>query len=297
MSDLWFSPYQLQSAVALNALSKNRVFHGALIRQGSGFGCIHPWPELGDPSLSECLANPESHLMQRTLACAQADGEAREKNISLFQHLAVPKSHATLPRPSHDLVEKALLAGFTVIKIKANQTLGSLKALFHDFPEVRWRIDFNGSADEAQLRADLVEITSKIDFLEDPFPFSQDQWAVFEKTTKTPLANDWAVEGNSSCGIHVIKPAVNDPAPILERPGRKIFTSYMDHPLGQAFAAWQTALAPQSLKEVHGLQTHQLFKMNPFIEALGPAKPEFQIPTGPGLGFGDLLESLDWQKL
>lgn len=300
MTKIWFSPYELHSAGTLNAHSKKRTFHGALIRQGSGFACLHPWPELGDRTLTDCLADRSSPLMQRALACVQADGEAREQNVSLFQNLTVPESHATLPAPNHQLVEKALHSGFTTIKIKAAETLGSkLKALLNDFSEVQWRIDFNGTALEDILRRDLSEITAKIDFIEDPFPFEQSRWDAFEKESGIPLANDWAVEENSNGGIHIIKPAANDPAPILGRSGRKVFTSYMDHPLGQSFAAWQAALVDSSdgVGEIHGLQTHHLFEPNPFIEALGPHSPGFQVPAGPGLGFQDLLEALPWKAL
>lgn len=299
MSDLWFSPYELHSAVALNARSKKRTFQGALIRKGSGFACLHPWPELGDRSLQDCLANFDSPLMKRALACAEADGHAREEGVSLFQNLNVPISHATLPEASPNLIENALLSGFTTIKVKANQSLGQLKTLLNDFPQVRWRIDFNATAQQEKLRLELKNLKLQIDFIEDPFPFEASRWRDFEKTTSIALANDRAVEESSSCGIHIIKPAANDPEPILARTGRKVFTSYMDHPLGQTFAAWQAALAaPKSgAGEIHGLQTHHLFEPNPFTEALGPHRPQFQIPSGPGLGFQDLLDDLPWKKI
>ena len=39
-----------------NALSSRTLLHGFLIRCGEGFGCVHPWPELGDPTAEELLA-------------------------------------------------------------------------------------------------------------------------------------------------------------------------------------------------------------------------------------------------
>ena len=296
MSDIWYAPYQLHSVATLNARSQRRSFSGALIRQGSGFGCVHPWPELGDPPLQDCLVDPESVLMKRALLCATADGLAREKGVSLFQNQCVPESHATLPAASHDSVERALHAGFKVVKVKAKQSLGELKSLIRDFPQLRWRVDFNCSADGGSLQEDLRGLETFVDFIEDPFPFDSLRWAAFEKVTGVSLANDWSVEKGMSCGVHIIKPAVNDPKPIMRRSGRKIFTSYMDHPLGQTFAAWQAASFEEA-NGTHGLQTHHLFEPNPFTEILGPHRPGFQNPPGTGLGFDSLLESLDWIRL
>jgi O-succinylbenzoate synthase len=79
-----------------------------------------------------------------------------------------------------------------------------------------------------------------------------------------------------------------------------VLTSYMDHPLGQAFAAWEAArLALQfpGLVGICGLQTHHLFEPDGFVELLGPWSPQFQAPPGTGLGFDDLLAALPWTPL
>ena len=47
--------YVLKSRTELNAVSERTEFEGALIRIGDGFGCLHPWPELGDPGLEDLL--------------------------------------------------------------------------------------------------------------------------------------------------------------------------------------------------------------------------------------------------
>ena len=47
--------YVLKSREKLNAVSGRSEFSGALIRMGDGFGCLHPWPELGDPGLEDLL--------------------------------------------------------------------------------------------------------------------------------------------------------------------------------------------------------------------------------------------------
>ena len=51
------SRYRLKARGLLNTISRRREFEGALIRIDGGFGCIHPWPELGDPPLEKCLSD------------------------------------------------------------------------------------------------------------------------------------------------------------------------------------------------------------------------------------------------
>jgi O-succinylbenzoate synthase len=81
---------------------------------------------------------------------------------------------------------------------------------------------------------------------------------------------------------------------------RVVLTGYMDHPLGQAFAAWEAArleLQFPGITGVCGLQTHHLFQDDGFTEELGPWSPAFKAPGGTGLGFDDLLEALPWTRL
>jgi len=79
-----------------------------------------------------------------------------------------------------------------------------------------------------------------------------------------------------------------------------VVTSYMDHPLGQSFAAWEAArltLQFPGLVKTCGLQTHGLFERTPFTEALSEVAPGFSPCAWTGLGFDELLETLTWQKL
>ena len=102
----------------------------------------------------------------------------------------------------------------------------------------------------------------------------------------------------------VIKPAVDEPFLLgeaaLSHQQRVILTSYMDHPIGQTFAAWEAArleLQFPGLVGLCGLQTHHLFEPNEFSEALGPWSPDFTPPAGTGLGFDDFLDAQPWTRL
>ncbi|MCX8238964.1 MAG: hypothetical protein ACKVKH_13275 [Verrucomicrobiales bacterium] len=92
--------------------------------------------------------------------------------------------------------------------------------------------------------------------------------------------------------VIVVKPAVNQMPDDLSR---VVVTSYLDHPLGQTFAAFEAAQG--GVRKVSGLQTHGIFEKTIFSEELGPVQPDLQVPNGFGLGFGEILEKLPWVKL
>lgn len=305
MDDLWVWRYALESAGGLNARTGRRIYEGALVRIGAGFGCVHPWPELGDATLEGCLDDLAGErrlgLVQRTLVCIGADGAAREEGRSLFEGLVVPGSHATLPFFDEERVAEVVERGFSHVKVKAGRELGrelaEVRGMILRWPDLRWRVDLN----EMGTVGDLVEIfegwseeeRAKLDFLEDPTRYEVDEWAELRRATGISLANDFRMsedEGDSE--FLVVKPAVHE---MPEEGRRRVVTSYLDHPLGQVFAAWEAARA--GVGEVCGLQTHGVFAGSAFTEVLGEVGPEFVVPEGDGLGFGGLLEGLPWERL
>ncbi|MDG1358278.1 MAG: hypothetical protein P8P36_08805, partial [Akkermansiaceae bacterium] len=305
--------YAMISSGSLNAKSARREHHGALIRVDHGgvfgYGCIHPWPELGDQSLDKTLTmlaeGLHTALSARAMQCAQRDAEARGNRVSLFDGLVVPRSHATLMM-NEDNFATAVHAGFTTVKVKVGRSPAVeaqfIRAQAKLYPELMWRLDFNGSLNAKaveSLLADLgEEVRDKIDFLEDAFLPGITPWVDALGPYDIAMAVDREVEDAcGSYGVAVIKPALNQPGPLLERVvnegKRAVITSYMDHPLGQSFAALEAAHAYQSFPKVVdtcGLITHGLFEQNEFTAALGAARPSFDPPSGTGLGFDELLE-------
>jgi len=311
--------YILRSRAALNAKSKRHAHHGALIRVGDGdygYGCIHPWPELGDLDLEQTLSHLAEErytaLSRCALQCAHSDAEARSENRSLFEGLTVPQSHATLMMDEADF-QTAAEAGFKMVKVKVGRDLDSeiefIRAQSSRFDSLEWRLDFNGSQSLESVKQFLhalgEETRDKIDFIEDAYLLNGSPWVNALGPYDIPMAVDQEVkDACGGFGVAVIKPALNTPTPILERAveesKRVVFTSYMDHPVGQCFAAWQAALANQSYPEIIstcGLVTHGLFEPDPFTVALGKPGPEFYYPAGTGLGFDELLKSLKWTPL
>ena len=311
------SRYRLKARGFLNSISKRSSFEGALIQIDGGYGCIHPWPELGDPTLEKCLADLAGArrwpIVRRAIRCAEYDRAARNYDGSLFEEMEVPASHATLAKADAAEVALAVEAGFTTVKLKAGRDLAAekkfLETMVVEFPELQWRLDFNESLGLAEATEFLLAFTDKaraaIDFVEDPCPFSESGWADLRRKTRLKLAVDReATPMSAAAQVMVIKPAVDEPFLLgeaaLAHNQRVVMTSYMDHPVGQAFAAWEAArleLQFPGLVGMCGLQTHHLFEANEFSEALGPWSPEFKVPDGLGLGFDDLLAAQPWTRL
>ncbi len=311
------SRYRLKSRGLLNSISNRRSFDGALIQIDGGYGCIHPWPELGDPTLEKCLADLAGArrwpIVRRAIRCAEYDKVAREFENSLFEEMEVPKSHATLAKADAAEVALAVEAGFTAVKLKAGRDLEAegkfLDAMAGEFPALKWRLDFNESLtpeQAAEFLLALAETTrATLDFVEDPCPYSEAAWTELRRKTRVKLAVDLeAAPLTAAAQVMVIKPAIDEPFLLgeaaISHNQRVVLTSYMDHPLGQAFAAWEAArleLQFPGLTGICGLQTHHLFEADAFTEILGPWSPEFKIPEGTGLGFNDLLDALPWTRL
>ena len=309
--------YRLKTRGFLNAISNRREFEGALIEVDGGFGCIHPWPELGDPSLEKCLADLAGAqrwpIVRRALRCVEFDRAARAFDESLFEEMEVPASHATLAKGDVAEIALAVEAGFTVVKLKCGRDLPAeakfLDDMAAEYPALKWRLDFNESPSPEQAAEFILGLSEKtraaIDFVEDPCAYSDSAWTELRKKTRVRLAVDReAAPLSGAAQVMVIKPAVDEPFLLAEaalaHDQRVILTSYMDHPFGQAFAAWEAArlgLQFPGLIGMCGLQTHHLFEPNDFTEALGPWSPEFKAPAGTGIGFDDQLDALPWTRL
>lgn len=313
----------MRSQTTLNARSQRQEHEGVLIRVlqedgQNGYGCIHTWPELGDNDLQTTLtllAHGEvTPVSKKSLKCAELDAKARAQGKSLFDDLCIPLSHATLVMDSWTVME-AVDSGFRTVKLKVGKDLPReiffIREQAFNYPQLRWRFDFNNTLTHDEVEHFLVGLgddglLGRIDFLEDAF---QSGDPVSAYASEVPLAIDRDVASfNKDFDFWVIKPAVNDSQAILEKASQYntnlVFTSYMDHPIGQCFAAYEAALAYRKhpdLIDVCGLQTHGLFQCDdqlaPFVKMMGSPAPVFAPPEGTGLGFDEILENLEWIPL
>lgn len=315
--DLWFWKYRLTARQPVNASTARRDYEGALVRIGEGFACLHPWPELGDPTLEKCLEDLKGPrrwpLVRRAVRCAREDADARFIGDPLLEEIDVPESHATLPWHDARIVASAVEKGFGRVKLKVGRDLGREAAFLVEqtaaHPQLRWRLDFNERPDADQVTAFFRSLpdaaAGRVEFFEDPCAYSETVWNRLHGDLRVPLAVDRESGPQATAAqVMVVKPAVDEPWLLAEAAANRgqqvIVTSYMEHPLGQVFAAWEAAKLNvhfAGFVGVCGLQTHHLFTPSDFAERLGRWSPEFKSPGGTGLGFDDLLERLPWKRL
>lgn len=314
--------YLMHSRQGLNSRSHFTEHEGALIRVEidgvSGYGCLHPWVELGDSSLIELISQLKegrtSRQVKCALECADTDRNARALGVSLFDGLEVPMSHATIVG-GLDRVELAVAAGFDTVKLKTGRdglaNLRLLKEVHETFPELRVRLDFNGvsgvGAMEHLLREVGEVLRGQIDFIEDPFPLGDRAWDTLRDKYAVKFAVDRGVsKAIGEFDVSVVKPAINEMQRICDAAqaaGRSVVvTSYMDHPVGQCFAAYCAGKVNEEylglINKRCGLMTHGLYEPTEFTERLGEISPEWNtISNSIGLGFDDLLDDLDWANI
>jgi O-succinylbenzoate synthase len=326
------SAYALAAASALGR-SAGAVRHGALLRftfpeWGYGYADCHPWPELGDAPLDEqlrALARGRfTRLTERSYGQARVDAQARCARESAFQQFDVAggiRSHALAGNAlttTHADLDRLRQEGFTCIKIKAGRDPAReapmLTALVRGAWERRMklRVDLNASPsqdDAARLLGALGAEPRAVDFIEDPIAFDVDRWSALKARFPFRLALDCAASGPSASipdciDVLILKPAIQDATAIVHqvnRPGLGfVVTTYLDHPVGGAGAAWHAYRVEQlsaGRLELCGLMTHLNYESTAFSRACRRDGDHWLPPIGTGMGFDDELAACTWSVL
>ncbi|HQW29609.1 MAG TPA: enolase C-terminal domain-like protein [Verrucomicrobiales bacterium] len=305
MSPIYIWRYRLRSVAGLNARSTGKEHPGVLIRKNGGFACLHPWPELGDAVIDEQLralaSDRVTPLITQALRCTEEDGRARREGRSLFAG-PVPESH-WLALPGDDPAE-ALSLGFKRVKVKIGRDLAEEIRVAGEWGRAGFqlRFDANESLSSAMFREfwdSLGDLRDHVELVEDPIPWSPESWQLL-RDAGVPLAVDREVEVRfQGRDYAVIKPALSNWIP--PRPSSFLVTSYMDHALGQAWAAAEAsrlAASPDGFRMKDcGLLTHRCFESDSFFERIRSDGARLLAPEGNGLGFDELLEGLPWKRL
>lgn len=303
MKDIWYWQYSLKPRAPLNALSEGEERPGALIRIGYGYGNIHPWPELGDEPLGEQLRilkeGGETPLIAGAKNCIAFDGEMRQRGAGCAK-VRIPESH-WLVRPGDD-PGFAKEEGFTIAKFKCGLSFNETRKAIGPWIEAgfRLRLDFNECFAEASFLPFWESLSEKeraaVEFVEDPERYSYNGWACL-RTNGVPIAVDRdAAQRLGLDDVLVMKPARPDWC--MNPETRFAITSYMDHAVGQMFAALSAAgFSGNSRLLTCGLLTHRCYEDDAFFERIRTDGPRLLPVEGTGLGFDDLLEKLPWKRL
>jgi len=324
VTNIWVSPYELIPKVAgsLNAKTKVQVVHGVLLRvqfhdqKVFGHASLQSWPTLGDPSIEALLARVKSlhsgdvhDLLQCSLQSALLDAEFRGNERNAFSGLVVPASHATLTELSEQAVQQAREAGFSAVKCKIGRDLlvegPHLEQIVRSFPDIRLRLDANDSVtSEFFLKWWLSlsdELKDAVDFVEDAFV-----GAANTELRRFPIALDRDLHASAQGQVDygVWKPALlprGQVGSLIDKGkfDRWVVTSYMDHPIGQSFSAYEAALLAQkcSSEVSTGLQTQACFEPTAYSDCLGEWSPHWSPASGYGWGFDRLLENEPWKLI
>lgn len=320
LRDIAVCGYELRAGARLNTRTQREEYCGALLRWAGGYGCVHPWPEFGDEPLCRQLellrVGRPTALVRAALECARVDGAARAEGRSLFAGLEIPRSHYSWSG-ALDLqaqVQRVMSEGWPAIKVKgdadplvAAEKLNSLAQATASAGTLL-RMDFNGCLDAEAFRVfwrHLDERTrARVDFVEDPVPYDAGVWEKLRGELGVRLALDkgWQ-SGEGGFDVVVVKPSRRDWRVVANRfeTHELVMTSAMDHAVGQAWAAYQSAVARKELGPrlgLCGLCTEHLFEQDACSLCLrshgGTLVPD---TVGGGLGMGDVLESLKWVAL
>ncbi|MCB0378478.1 MAG: hypothetical protein KDD33_08300 [Bdellovibrionales bacterium] len=297
---IWISPYKLQ----FKRGGANRS--GFLIKMQTdefveGYADCFPWPEFGDPSVEACVElikrGESSPLLAQSLHFAKIDGLARAQKKSLLGEVKC-KNHALLySRQDWDLLPQFLELGFDCFKMKCGANREAEQAWLNkvfDFADFKVRLDFNFRFSNPWFDF-LNRYSDRIEYVEDPSTDLQ-VWKEWPGKCEVALARD-QFPGNlpeSLFQVQIIKPAKQGLQDYSSRP--KIFSSYLDHPVGQSFAFWQ-ALQSENLDGTHGLLSHFVYEDTAFSQALVVEGPWLQANQGWGIGFDDLLKEQEWIAL
>ncbi|MDF1859327.1 MAG: hypothetical protein P1U87_03885 [Verrucomicrobiales bacterium] len=306
MKPIYYWRYTLRSRSHLNAASIRTEHEGALIKIGEGHGCLHPWPELGDAPLDAQLKilseGRETPLIEGAKQCAECDEQLREVQVGIAG-CRIPTSH-WLVRPGDD-PEFAREEGFAFAKIKGTGDLKLTRKIMGDWMAAGFqiRLDFNECLPAGGFLEFWNELTweerAAIDFVEDPEAYGESGWEPLRHAL-VPIAVDRDPAQRLRQGdVLVMKPARPDWPAVPD--SKYLITSYMDHAIGQMFAAYVATVAyggeTNAQRLPCGLLTHRCFEDDEFFERIRTDGPRLLPVEGTGLGFDDLLEKLPWKRL
>jgi o-succinylbenzoate synthase len=319
---MFYSRYQLNTTVDLNTKSTRHTFPGLLISDHGGYAAIHPWTEFNDAPWEQQLQTLKEQgstpLIQMALHALKIDCQARQNKLFCFESLEIPRSHYTWAHslPDSSQIKQVNEEQWPAIKCKGSQDISSLSNWLNQLTRqlshsVELRIDFNSCLNEKQYY-EFVQLLSpatrqKINCIEDPFPYFPKSWQQAQQDLSIPLALDkaWNHEDTETGFTYVVIKPSRRPWQVITQKfphHQYIFTSAMDHPLSQLYAAYEAAQAlkiiPRQQISWAGLCTQHLFTDLNTQDDFTTVSGKFHFSKNQiGLGCENLLQSTKWEPL
>lgn len=318
---VWFSPYKLYPATHLNAQVNQGERAGALVKIQTeeglvGYADFHRPKLLEDLNQFETLKELRSLVNKpdfaRTLSLAERNAKGYQfKETKIKNHFLITdvESFSYLDLLFYES------NGFNRFKVKMGRSLRKQSLALKELCEksdskTYFRLDFNASVAKEDfkiwIKKNSAWLCKKIDFIEDPVKYDPSYWRFLKQEYGLNIALDLEadplkVDIDGSYSVVVVKPAVQDEQPILDKfKGSNIklvWTHYMDHPLGQATAIASALKAKEQLGNnlldcgLLGKEIYSDLDANTYIQQDGACIVN---PKGEHLGFKKYLEDLKW---
>jgi O-succinylbenzoate synthase len=303
--DVLYFPYTLVSR-------RGQARKGALISYAGGYADLFPWPEFGDEKLDDQLFSLKNGtptaLATRTLHLATKDGQWRQSKINptrknnLLNHYLID-----------DFSEPEIPSGFKTLKIKMMENYRIQIPFLEKWAEADYqlRLDFNSGINfESFLnfeRALSPQLKTKIEFVEDPFPFHFDHWKIANE--HLPLACDFEytkVDWNKidfPFKTFIYKPARQDRRYIqksIEIGLNVAVTSSMDHAVGCLHALAEAIELKNDFGDQildPGCMSWPIYGPSEFAEKIKTNGAAVIDVDGTGIGFDQIFQELAWIQL
>jgi hypothetical protein len=243
--------------------------------------------------------------------------EANEFRNSIKSHLLVSNSKSL----SDETIALIMECGFESLKVKVQEELGlSLLDIFYWLnpldPKIKLRLDFNLYFSKNEVLSAFSKLTpeelERLDWVEDPFSGTMDEWTALSQNLDVKAALDWLrplefTERHFPHITKVFKPSLMtlEEKKYLEsikhwekkdenNKATCLFTSYFAHPLEQLLASVEADIHAESLSDVHGgFCSHNAYPKNRYSELLSVKNALIGLENTKE--FLKLLEKEDWK--
>ncbi len=322
-----YSKYALSFPASINSQACDVFREGLLVKLNKdsqfGFSSICPLPKFGDPSVEECIdilnckKNDYPFIIKRALDNALIDHEFRSQHKPLLSEVELPQCYSlykkgmSLDSNSQIKFKVGINLDFEADKInKLFNVASDFDSNFDSNLHLNTKIilDFNQKKGmDVFLNKLHSRVIDSILYIEDPAEQTDELKKIIKKY-KISLAADFRkdVDFLNISSVLIIKPTREDELSsqqikrfINNKNCSIVFTSYMDHPIGQLFGLYRAAsfYKNNNISQISqaGFSTLLMFpELNLDKRFLFDKNKFCDLSKEFGIGFNGYLNSIDW---